>query len=210
MKIAYGRVSTVIQDTALQEDAFRRAGADKVVTEKWSSVGKRPQLMELLSTLTTGDVLVVYKLDRLGRSLQDLLEILNRITASGAVFLSLTEAIDTSTPAGKLMYSILGAVAEFERSLIRQRSIAGQVAAVERGVKIGRPRKLSPAKESALYRDWLTGAFTQSALCQKYHVHSTVVRRVIYAAEKPSHPWVRQNRPVIGPLLAAGCRGGTP
>lgn len=201
MQYGYGRVSTIVQDTALQEDAFKRAGVKKVVTEKWSSVGTRPALAALLAKLKPGDTVVVYKLDRLGRSLQDLLTILDKIGAAGATFKSLTEPIDTTTPAGKLMYSILGAVAEFERSLIRQRSLAGQVAAVQRGVKLGRPRILTPKKERDLYRLWSTGQYRQVDLCRKYDVHPTVVRRVIYENERPGHPWIRENRPVLGPLL---------
>lgn len=201
MNYGYGRVSTNMQDTALQEDAFKRSGVKRVVTEKWSSVGARPQLMTLIAGLKPGDELVVYKLDRLGRSLQDLLAILDRIGAAGAAFRSLTEPIDTRSPAGKLMYSILGAVAEFERSMIRERSIAGQVAAVERGVKLGRPRILTPRKERELYKLWATGRYRKVDLCRRYNVHATVVRRVIYEKERPDHPWVRENRPVIGPLI---------
>ncbi len=200
MQYGYGRVSTATQDTALQQDAFKRAGVKKVTLEKWSSVGARPQLHALIATLRPGDTLVVYKLDRLGRSLQDLLDLLDKILRAGAAFKSLTEAIDTGTAVGRLIFSVLGAVAEFERSLIRQRSIAGQIAAIERGVKIGRPRKLSPAMERRLYVDHQHG-LRQTELCRKYKVHSTVVRRIIYEVERPDHPWVRQNRPVIGPLM---------
>ena len=112
MDYGYGRVSTLAQDTALQEDAFRRAGVDVVVTEKWSSIGARPALRRLLEGLQPGDRITVYKLDRMGRSLQDLLAILDRIHRAGAEFRSITEPIDTGNPAGKLMYSILGAVAD--------------------------------------------------------------------------------------------------
>lgn len=143
MHYGYGRVSTSAQDTALQEDAFQRAGVEVVITEKWSSVGTRPELQKLLQTLKPGDQITVYKLDRLGRSLQDLLAILDRIKAVGAVFRSLTEPIDTETAAGKLMYSVLGAVAEFERSIIRERVTAGIHAAIARGTQWGRRHRLA-------------------------------------------------------------------
>jgi len=197
----YGRVSTNAQDVALQEDAFQRAGVQTVITEKWSSVGARPKLQALIAGLRKGDSVVVYKLDRLGRSLQDLLSILERINKAGANFRSLTEPIDTHTPAGRLMYSILGAVAEFERSIIRERSIAGQVAAIQRGARIGRPRILAPEKEAQLYKDWQTGKFKKAELSRMYNVNSVVVYRVIHEHERPDHPWVRRSRPVLSKYL---------
>lgn len=185
MEYGYGRVSTNEQDTQLQEDAFKRAGVDVVVTEKWSSVGVRPRLQELLSKLGPGDVLTVYKLDRLGRSLQDLLCLLDRINAAGATFRSLTEPIDTTTPAGKLMYSVLGAVAEFERSLIRQRSMAGQQAARERGKHCGRPRSSTPEIERDVLRLWRSGWYTLRTLGRVFDLHESTIKRIVYRAEKP-------------------------
>lgn len=143
MRYGYGRVSTNAQDVALQEDAFTRAGVEQVFTEKTSSTGARPRLRELLASLKPGDVVTVYKLDRLGRSLQDLLDILDKINDAGAKFVSLTETIDTATPTGKLTYCILGAVAEFEKSIIRERTVAGQAAARARGAAFGRPEVMS-------------------------------------------------------------------
>jgi DNA invertase Pin-like site-specific DNA recombinase len=197
----YGRVSTNAQDMALQQDAFQRAGVVHVVTEKWSSVGARPKLQALIASLRPGDSVTVYKLDRLGRSLQDLLNLLERIDRAGASFRSLTEPIDTHTPAGKLMYSILGAVAEFERSIIRERSIAGQVAALERGKRIGRPRILAPEVEADLYRKWQTGDYSKAELSRLYNVNSVVVYRVIHEHERPDHPWVRRARPVLSKYM---------
>lgn len=200
MLIGYGRVSRSKQDTALQEDAFSRAGVDQVVTEKWSSVGHRPQLVRLLSSLSPGDVLVVWKLDRVGRGLRDLLRILDVIHQRQAGFRSLTEPIDTSTAAGKMLYSILGAVAEYERSMIRERSIAGQVAALERGAVIGRPRSLSPMDEEEVYRLWRLGN-KKSDLMRAYNVHHEAITRAIARFENPSHRLLQQKRPVLGPLL---------
>lgn len=179
MQYAYGRVSTNAQDTALQEDAFRRAGLRKVVTEKWSSVGARPQLAALLARLRPGDQVVVYKLDRLGRSLQDLLSILDHIHSVGASFRSLTEPVDTQTPAGKLMYSILGAVAEFERSIIRERSIAGQVAAIKRGVVVGGREKLLDRRASAIAKRMRKSGQTWYAIGDHFGVSHTTARRAV-------------------------------
>ena len=143
----YARVSTQEQDTAAQLEALTRA-CDAVVEETASGgTADRPQLQALLDRLQAGDVLVVYKLDRLSRSLKDLLAFLERIEDAGAGFRSLTEAVDTTTPAGRMMMQMLGAFAEFERAMIRERTTAGLAAARRRGVKLGRPPALSPEQE---------------------------------------------------------------
>jgi len=143
--IGYARVSTQQQDTALQREAFKRAGVKKVVEEKRSGGAARPLLEAMLGKLKPGDVVVVYKIDRLARSLVDLLRILQRITQAGATFRSLTEPLETETPVGRMMIQLLGAVAEFERAVIRERCEAGRLAARERGVRFGRPPLLSRA-----------------------------------------------------------------
>ena len=153
MLIGYARVSTVDQDTALQRDALKRAGVERVFQEKKSAVSARPELDRALKALKPGDVLVVYKVDRLARSLSHLLSILRRIEEANAEFRSLTEPIDTTTPAGRLMLQLLGAFAEFERSLIRERSQAGVRAAVESGVVLGRPRQFDYLEAARLKRD---------------------------------------------------------
>lgn len=140
---AYVRCSTVEQNPQLQIDAMRRAGVDRVWLEQRSAVGHRPELSRLLYSLRRGDVLVVWKLDRLARSLSDLLAILARLDRLGASIRSLTEPIDTSTPIGRMLTQLLGSVAEFERSLIRERTEAGRVAAMARGVVFGRKRTVS-------------------------------------------------------------------
>lgn len=145
MLIGYARVSTVQQDTALQRAAFVRAGVRKVVEEKRSGGGARPLLEALLNKLKPGDVVVVYKIDRLARSLVDLLRILQRITDAGAQFRSLTEPLETATPVGRMMLQLLGAFAEFERALIRERCCAGLYAAMARGVAVGRRPRVERA-----------------------------------------------------------------
>lgn len=142
MKFGYARVSTAEQDTALQLKALRAANVERVWEDQISGVKHRPQLEALLDTIGPGDVLVVYKVDRLARSLQDLMRIAERISASGASLQSLTEPIETTTPVGRMMFQMLGAFAEFERSVIRERCNAGTQAAMARGVRCHRPRKL--------------------------------------------------------------------
>lgn len=198
MRYGYGRVSTVLQDTALQEDAFKRAGVDLVVTEKWSSVGARPALHRLLARLRPGDEVVVYKLDRLGRSLQDLLAILERINQAGASFRSMTEPIDTGSPAGRLMFSILGAVAEFERSLIRERAIAGQVAALRRGVRWGGRRPQLNDVEKAEVRELVKlHGFSQDIVADAYGVSRSTISRIV----SPHTPPPRVRMPVLSQYL---------
>lgn len=125
--------------------AFAEAGGRKVIEEKRSGGGSRPLLEALLGKLKPGDIVVVYKIDRLARSLVDLLRILQRITDSGAQFRSLTEPLETATPVGRMMLQLLGAFAEFERALIRERCCAGLYAAMVRGVAVGRRPRVERA-----------------------------------------------------------------
>lgn len=141
-------------------------------------MGPRPELQKLLSALQPGDVLVVYKMDRVARSLKDLLAILDRIKAAGAAIRSLTEPLDTSTPLGMFMIQILGSVAQLERSIIRERTVAGQVSAVKRGVQFGRPKLLSPEREAELLA-LVDSGVTMSAACRAFGVSLIVVRRLI-------------------------------
>lgn len=202
MLIGYGRVSRNKQDTALQEDAFARAGVHQFVTEKWSSVGKRPRLMQLLQELKPGDVLVVWKLDRVGRGLLDLLKILDVIHQRQAGFKSLTEPIDTSSAAGRMLYSILGAFAEYERTMIRERSIAGQVAAYSRGVRWGGRRGLLDEREKAEVRQLcLDYGFTHETVAHAYDVSRSTVSRAIKPS--PSRPYERL--PVLSQYLSTAC-----
>jgi len=185
--IGYARVSTDQQETDLQLDALRRAGVHRIFQEKGSSVGRRPQLQRALATLQPGDTLVVYKLDRLARSLRNLLDIIERMEAAGAGFRSLTEPIDTASAAGRLMLQMLGAVAEFERSLIRERSTAGQQLARSRGVHCGRPRSLSTDAEATIVRLYSSGHYSLDSLARHFGVHPSTVKRAVYRVTKPNH-----------------------
>jgi DNA invertase Pin-like site-specific DNA recombinase len=147
MKIGYARVSTDEQNTDLQLAALKRARVKKIFEDKISGAAvKRPGLDKCLKTIKTGDVLVVWKLDRLGRSLPHLVGILADLKQKGIGFKSLTEAIDTESAAGRLLGHMIAALAEFERSLITERTRAGVKAAKLRGVKLGRSFSLTPAQ----------------------------------------------------------------
>ncbi len=144
MLVGYARVSTVDQNPDLQLDALKAAGCEKVFVEKASGAQRdRPELAAALAYVRPGDGIVVWKLDRLARSMKQLVETVEGLEGRGIGFRSLTEAIDTTTPGGKLVFHIFGALAEFERSIIRERTRAGLDAAAARGRKGGRPSKLT-------------------------------------------------------------------
>jgi len=187
MLIGYARVSTKDQETDLQMDALRRAGVTEIFEEKASSVGTRPQLRLCLAALRPGDVFVIYKLDRVARSLPDLLSILADIKAAGALVKSLTEPLDTTTAMGSFVIQILGAVAELERGIIRERSIAGQRAARDRGIMPGRARALSPESEAEVVRLYATGEYTLNNLAKLFEVSDSVVKRAVYRVRNPGH-----------------------
>ena len=137
--IGYARVSTAEQDTALQTDALRKAGCARVFEDTASGAkADRPGLADALAYLRAGDVLAVWRLDRLGRSMQHLIETIAALEARGVGFRSLTESIDTTTPGGRLIFHVFGALGQFERDLIRERTKAGLTAAAARGRKGGR------------------------------------------------------------------------
>src|ERR1022692_154459 len=148
MKYGYARTSTDDQTTALQLAALKRARCSSIFEDKGSSGAsvKRPAVSRCLKALRAGDTLIVWKLDRLGRSLRDLIAMLDDLRARGVKFHSLTEAIDTTTPTGRAMWQMIGVLAELERSLISERTRAGVKAAQRRGVKFGRKPSLTCAQ----------------------------------------------------------------
>jgi DNA invertase Pin-like site-specific DNA recombinase len=146
-RIGYARVSTLEQDEALQHDALTAAGCERVFVDRVSGkLEHRPALDAMLDQLRPGDSVTVWRLDRLGRSLRHLIDVVADLEARGVAFRSLTESIDTSTPGGKLTFHLFGALAEFERDLIRERTMAGLAAARARGRMGGRPTVWTPAK----------------------------------------------------------------
>jgi DNA invertase Pin-like site-specific DNA recombinase len=145
--IGYARVSTDDQTASLQEDALKKAGCVKVFTDHASgSKASRPELDRMLDQLRPRDIVVVWRLDRLGRSLKNLIELVEDLAGKGVGFRSLSESIDTTTANGRLFFSIMGALAEFERDLIRERTKAGLAAARARGRVGGRPPVMNAKK----------------------------------------------------------------
>src|SRR5512135_1146973 len=157
MLIGYARVSTLEQTLALQQDALTKAGCERTFTDTASgSLAQRPGLTEALAFARPGDTLVVWRLDRLGRSLRHLIDTISLLQERGIGFKSRQEQLDTTTSGGKLVFHVFGALAEFERDLIRERTQAGLLAARARGRLGGRPRALDPRKvqiAQALYHD---------------------------------------------------------
>lgn len=175
--VGYARVSTVEQDSALQLDAFAAAGVRRIFEDQRSGVGARPALERCLYSLRAGDVLTVYKVDRVARSLTDLLRVVSRVEAAGAQFRSLTEPIDTSTPIGRMTLQLLGSFAEFERSVIRERCAAGRAAAVARGVHMGRPMRIDWDRVERLLGD----GFSQSAAARAVGASPSTVNKWLKA-----------------------------
>lgn len=184
MLIGYARVSKGDdQSTAAQRRALTDAGCARLFEEA-ASGGRwdRPHLHRMLDHLRLGDVVVVWKLDRLSRSLRDLLHILDKIEAAGADFRSLTEAIDTTTPAGRMMMQMVGSFAEFERAMIRERTMAGLAEARASGRIGGRRPKLSPAQRCDVVENVVSGRKTAAQMARLYRVSQPTISRILSAA----------------------------
>lgn len=199
--VGYARVSTREQETYLQIDALKKAGVSEIFQEKASSVGRRPELRRCLDSLRKGDTLVVYRMDRVARSLKDLLEILERIHSVGASIKSLTEPLDTSGPIGIFMVQVLGSVAQLERSIIRERALAGQVSAYQRGKRWGGSKPRLEPDQVAEMKKLKAEGHTLKQLMARYDLSmSTVCRYLGDYSTKRDGPRL----PVLGALVAAG------
>ena len=180
MKIGYARVSTDAQETHLQMDALKRAKCGRIYQEKISTAkAERPELMRLLDNARKGDVIIVWKLDRLARSIRQLIDTTVLLHERGVELHSLTEKIDTTTPTGKLTFHIFAALAEFERDILRQRVNAGLKAARRRGRMGGRPKRLNEAdlrKARALLR---SGDYTKVQVARELQVSRHTLWRAI-------------------------------
>ncbi len=178
--IGYARVSTADQNPALQTDALRTVGCSRVFVETASgALNDRPQLNAALDYLRAGDTLVVWKLDRLARSINHLIATIDKLQQLGCGFQSLTESIDTTTPTGKLTFHVFSALTEFERSIIRERTLAGLVSARARGRVGGRPRSLSSqdiVAAKALIRD---GTLTIADVARRVGVSDATLYKYI-------------------------------
>lgn len=177
MILGYARVSTGEQSLDAQRDALEAAGAERVYAETASGAARdRAELARLLDQLRAGDVVVVAKYDRLARSLRDLLDIVEVIGARGAGFRSLAEEIDTTTPAGRLVFHVFASIAEFERARIAERTREGLAAARKRGRIGGRPRALSPAQADEV-RAMKEAGRPLSEIARLFRVSLSTVRR---------------------------------
>lgn len=183
--LGYARVSKADdQDNAAQVKALRLAGCKRVFEEK-ASGGRwdRPQLHNALEQLREGDVLVVWKLDRLSRSLKDLLQIMEKVSDAGAGFRSITEAVDTTTSAGRMLMQMLGSFAEFERSMVRERTRAGLAAARDRGARLGRPAKLSAHQQQEVIKAVRDGSKTAADAARLFGLHRSNITRLLERSE---------------------------
>ncbi|MGU3401530.1 recombinase family protein [Brucellaceae bacterium D45D] len=183
MKIGYARVSTDEQRLDLQIEALKNANCDKIITDHGISGAnfKRQGLTQALSLLNPGDTLVVWRLDRLGRSLIKLIEFMNMLHERDLQFQSLNENIDTGSSGGRLVFHMMAALAEFERSLISERTKAGMAAARKKGKQIGRPRALSNTQRKLIRTAVLHDGKSLEELASDYNVSVRSIRRAALA-----------------------------
>jgi len=181
MFIGYARVSKEgDQETTAQVKALKEAGCQKIYEEK-ASGGRwdRPQLQKMLEQLREGDVVIVWKLDRLSRSLRDLLTFIEKLSELSVGFKSLTEHIDTTTPAGIMLTQMLGSFAEFERAMIRERTKAGLDLAREQGRRGGRKPTLSASQIQAIHTMVTSGQVSAAEAARLFHVHRSTIGRIL-------------------------------
>src|SRR4051794_28420491 len=180
MLIGYARVSTTDQTLALQQDALQKAGCTKIFTDIASGAqAERKGLAEAISYVRAGDILVVWKLDRLGRSLKDLITRITELNDRKIGFKSLTEQIDTTISGGKLIFHIFGALAEFERDIIRERTNAGLEAARTRGKLGGRPKALSQEKIKLARRLYADTSTSVAEICKMLGISRHTLQRYV-------------------------------
>ena len=183
MKFGYARVSTKEQVLDLQIDALEKAGCKQIYQEKITGAkADRPELLKMVDQLREGDTVIVWKLDRLGRSLRDLVNLIEKFNSQGVGFLSLQDNINTTTPTGKLTFHIFAALAEFERGIISERTKAGLAAARARGRKGGRPKGLSKKAQDkarlaeSLYKEQ---KLTIDEVCEHLHISKPTLYRYL-------------------------------
>jgi DNA invertase Pin-like site-specific DNA recombinase len=192
MRVGYAHDSTDDQTLDLQRDALKRAKYREIYEEEAGGKNTaRPQLEACLRSSRDGDTLIVWQLDRLGRSLGDLIHLTHEFKTRGVGFAPLTEQIDTRSPSGQFVFHVFGALAEFERNLIRERAIAGLKAARARGRKGGRSRKLSPKDLKTVRAMLKSGDIPVSTVAEKFHVAHSTLYAVPGVASMSSH--LREN-----------------
>lgn len=183
MYIGYARVSTNDQNLDIQIDALTQAGCEKIFREKLSGANRRrPELEKMLEQLRQGDAVVIWKLDRLARSTRDLLELADTISKTGAGLKSLSEPwADTTSPATRMVLTVFAGIAEFERELIKERTGTGRIAALKRGVRFGRPARLSQ-EQTALAKRLLDEGQSAKEVAKTFGVNRSTIYRATAAA----------------------------
>lgn len=177
--IGYVRVSTVDQDPALQRNALADIGVTEIFSDTTSGASaKRPGLKNALAALKKGDTLIVWRLDRLGRSMRQLVDTADEIQNKGAHLKSVTETIDTATAGGRVLFHVLGALAEFERESIRERVVAGMMAAKRDGRHVGRPQLMTPDRV-ALAREQLTQGRSWAEVARLFSISPSTLSRAL-------------------------------
>jgi DNA invertase Pin-like site-specific DNA recombinase len=184
MLLGYARVSTDDQNLDLQRDALLKAGCERVFEDTASGAkAERTGLAALLASLRKGDAVVIWRLDRLGRSLKDLIQLVERLDAAGVGLRSVQESIDTVSIGGRLVFHLFGALAEFERNLIRERTQAGLSAARARGRKGGRKKRLDPAKREIALRLYRERKHTIAEICRMMGVGRSTLYNYLTEAD---------------------------
>lgn len=196
--IGYARVSTVEQSLDLQISALEAAGCRELFTDHGVSGAdfRRPGLRKALRHMSSGDMLVVWRLDRLGRSLVDLIQTVNSLSRRGCDFSSLNERIDTSSSGGRLLFHVMGAMAEFERSIISERTKAGMEAARARGARIGRRPSMTPEQINAARHAVDYGSRELSDVAEEFNVHPKTLARVLRQSIRQT-----SSSPTIAPVI---------
>ncbi|MFA0440125.1 recombinase family protein [Vibrio sp. 10N.222.51.C12] len=186
MKIGYARVSTEVQNEDSQIDALESVGCERIYIEKCSGKSKlRPELARMIDALRENDIVVVQRLDRLGRSLRDLIELLDGFKEQDIKFISLNESIDTTTAVGELAFHMIGAIAQFERRLISERTKAGLKAARARGRKGGRKAKLTASDIKKAQAMLLDKSVTKTEVAEHFGVSRPTLNKALDSAEPP-------------------------
>lgn len=188
MKVGYCRVSTGNQDLQLQIDKLKKVGCQKIFEDRISGAKwNREGLDKMMNEINSGDTVVVWKLDRLGRSLKQLIDYVNKFKDMNVDFISLTENFDTSSAGGELIFNIFGAMAQFERSLIKERVNAGLSVSRAKGIIGGRPNALNKKKESTLIKMYQSGEHTSSELCDIFGISRSTFFRTVRKIEEDSY-----------------------
>lgn len=184
MQIGYARVSSDDQNLDLQYDALKTAGCNKIFDDRVTGAHtQRPGLQRLLETVRKGDCVIVWRLDRLGRSMKDLLDVVTKLESNGVELSSIKEKIDTTSSGGRLVFHIFAALAQFERDLIRERTFAGLTAAKMRGRTGGRPRRLDKKEQKLLLRLYADKEHSIAEICEILRISKATLYNYLERAD---------------------------